>query len=356
MRKLKEFCESVGQQFVKLKGYSKTRFLALKDCLSSIITNFNALKEYFDCIDGQETLKAFFNDPFALSTMVFVRDQSANFETSILQLEGDCVCAVDAANTINQLKTNIESRLQNNYSSLELRAAFAEIGNGYTTKKRQFVDSLKKFHQKTLTYLNKWTKWLDDMKVFSWVSLTEKLSWNNVECAALWMVGRNYFDSNDMDKLFNQFALLEQFVRNNKTSIDNEQSVDKKWVYIFRAFTEKSMPFAQLLKVVEFALVIPATNATAERVFSHINDIWTPEKGSMLVENVRARLMTKFNWKENCLEFHDKIEDDTNFLNKVHSSLKYSPKSIDLFKNKTKDVNEESEPMPSTSMEADSNK
>lgn len=89
--------------------------------------------------------------------------------------------------------------------------------------------------------------------------------------------------------------------------------------------------------------------------FSHISDLWTPEKGSMLVENVRARLMTKFNWEENCLELHDKIKDDTNFLNKVYSNLKYSTNSIDLFKNKTKDVNEESESMPSTSMEADSN-
>lgn len=82
------------------------------------------------------------------------------------------------------------------------------------------MDSLKKFHQKTLTYLKQWTKWLDDMKVFSWVTLQEKLNWDNVECAALWMVGRNYFDSNDMDKLFNQFALLEQFVSRSQQNLN----------------------------------------------------------------------------------------------------------------------------------------
>lgn len=51
--------------------------------------------------------------------------------------------------------------------------------------------------------------------------------------------------------------------------------------------------------IVEFALIIPATNTTAERVFSHINDIWTSEKGSFKMENLRARLMVTYNWKEN---------------------------------------------------------
>lgn len=51
LRKLKEFCDSIGENFVRLKGYSKTRFLALKECLSSIISNFNALNEYFDSLE-----------------------------------------------------------------------------------------------------------------------------------------------------------------------------------------------------------------------------------------------------------------------------------------------------------------
>lgn len=163
LRKLKEFCDSVGEHFVKLKGYSKTRFLALKECLSSIITNFNALKEYFDSNDAPAKIKDFFHDPFTLPSLVFVRDQSANFQTAILQLEGDCVCAVDAANTINRLKENITSRLQNNYFSLEFQAASAQIGTGQAKQKREFMESLRKFHQKTFSYLTNWTKWLDDM-------------------------------------------------------------------------------------------------------------------------------------------------------------------------------------------------
>lgn len=279
----------------------------MKECLDSINKNFDALNEYFHSIDAPK-IQAFFDDPFALATLVFVRDQSANFQKTILQLEGDCICAVDAANTIDQLKLNIEIRLQNNYMSLELRDALAVIGENFAQRKRKFIEITQTFLRKTLSYLTDWTKWLNDIKVFSWVCLKEKLKWDHVECAALWMVGRNYFNSNDMDALFDQFAILDHYLNSNKESLNEVQLSHKKWAQVFRHFTEKSLPFDELLKVVEFALVIPATNATAERVFSHINDMWTPEKGQMLIENVYARLLVKFNWSESCLDFYNKIK------------------------------------------------
>lgn len=340
LRKLKEFCDSIGENFVRLEEYSKTRFLALKECLSSIISNFNALNEYFDSLEEPPAkIKDFFDDPFALVSLIFVRDQSANFQNAILKLEGDNVSAVEAADTINQLKTNIESRLNNNYTSPEFKNAYEGI-DASTKEKREFVTSLKAFHQTTLTYLSEWTKWLDDIKVFSWVLLKVKLKWEHVECAALWMIGRNYFSSNDMNTLFDQFALVEKYL-NGKNAL--EGGVQEKWTKIFRDLHEKGLPYEVFSKIVEFGLVIPATNATAERVFSYINDIWTPEKGKLTIENVRARLMVKFNWEESCLDFHQKIKDDTDFLNKIRSSDKYSLNAADLFGNSN------SEPVASTS-------
>lgn len=75
------------------------------------------------------------------------------------------------------------------------------------------MDGTKTFHQTTLKYLNDWTKWLNDVKVYSWIALNETLKWDHVECATLWMIGRNYFEANDMDKLFDQFALLESYLK-----------------------------------------------------------------------------------------------------------------------------------------------
>ncbi|XP_031626296.1 uncharacterized protein LOC116342721 [Contarinia nasturtii] len=326
---LKDFCDAIGETYVKLKGYSKTRFLALKECLSSIIANFDALNEYFHSFDAPVKILEFFDDPFALVTLIFVRDQAENFQNAILRLEGDYICAVDACHTIDELKTNVKSRLQNNYFSSEFRTASEKVNNG--APKRKFMDKVKAFHRTVLKYLNDWTEWLDDVKVFSWIRLNNKVKWNDIECAALWMTGRNYFNSVDMDKLFNQFSIMEAFLNVNENSIKEEKATDKKWVKIFRHFDEKSVPFSELLKLVEFALVIPATNATVERVFSHINDIWTPEKGSLKIENVRSRLMVKFNWNDSCSNFYEKIKGDSELLRKVMGHEKYD-KTSDLFK------------------------
>lgn len=196
-----------------------------------------------------------------------------------------------------------------------------------------FSNKLMDFHRRTLEYINEWTGWLEDVKLFSWVRLSATINWNEVECAALWMINRKYFAAEEMDKLINQFAILDSFLKQNSTSLIDEKTTDKKWVRIFRHFTEKSLPFSELLKVVEFALIIPACNTTAERVFAHINDIWTPEKGKLTMQNVRARLMVKFNWKGTCLDFNSKIKDDAAFLQKVAGVEKYRMKAADLFPN-----------------------
>lgn len=310
LNKLKQFCDLVDETYVKLHGYIKTRFLALKECLDSIIGNFDALNEYFHSLkEAPVKILEFFNDPFALVTLIFVRDQAANFQNSILQLEGDHICAIDAVNTIDALKASIKTRMDTKYFSLAFRAASEKIDQSLS-QKRKFVDDLMNFHRRTLEYLNDWTEWLEDVKVFTWVRLSASVSWDDVECSALWMIGRKYFDAVEMEKLINQFAMLDAYLKQSPATVVGEKSTDKKWVNIFRHFAEKGLPFNELFKVVEFALVIPACNTTPERVFAHINDIWTPEKGNLKMENLRARLMVKFNWKGTCSDFHAKIKGD----------------------------------------------
>lgn len=75
-------------------------------------------------------------------TLIFVHDQAENFLNSILQLEGDCVFAVDAVNIINALKTTIETRMENKYFSLEFRAASDKISKKDLRQKRTLVDTL----------------------------------------------------------------------------------------------------------------------------------------------------------------------------------------------------------------------
>lgn len=93
----------------------------------------------------------FFDDPVALIALIFVRDQAENFQNSILQLEVDSICAIDAVNTIDALKISIAARLENKYFSLDFRAASEKR---YSLRKQKLMESFMEFHRTTLKYLN----------------------------------------------------------------------------------------------------------------------------------------------------------------------------------------------------------
>lgn len=310
LESLKHFCDSVDEIYVNLVG------------LNAIIANFNGLQEYFKSINAPVGITEFFANPLAKVSMIFVRDQAENFQKTILKIEGDDLCAIDIASAMNHLQTNVESRLQNNFISNDHREEMENIRVQHARKKSQFVESTKAFHQTALNYLKERTKWLEDVIAFNWVGLNSGLNWEVVEKSVQWMIERNYFDAKKMDNVFDQFAQLDVFLKTAPASSPENRSTVTKWVEIFTYFREKSLPYEDLAKVVEFALTLPGTNASIERVFSNINDIWTPDKGSLLIENVRARLMVKYNWKKDCSDFYKEIINNKKLLQKVRQSEK----------------------------------
>lgn len=73
---LRVLCDSNDVLFEKLKTYGATRFVAMKDCLKTIINLFDILVEYFDH-NSNETpviLKRFLDDPLALFLLQFLHD------------------------------------------------------------------------------------------------------------------------------------------------------------------------------------------------------------------------------------------------------------------------------------------
>jgi hypothetical protein len=51
-------------------------------------------------------------------------------------------------------------------------------------------------------------------------------------------------------------------------------------VELLQHFVHNNIQFCEILKIVQFALALPGTNAPVERVFSLMNDLWTDEKKS----------------------------------------------------------------------------
>lgn len=74
--KLKKFCETAGEEYHKLLGYSKTRFLALAGAINSIIKIFGPLKSYFLEADRPpKIIVDFLINPMAKLWLLFIHDQ-----------------------------------------------------------------------------------------------------------------------------------------------------------------------------------------------------------------------------------------------------------------------------------------
>jgi hypothetical protein len=93
-------------------------------------------------------------------------------------------------------------------------------------------------------------------------------------------------------------------------------------------FLENDNTFTNILYLVEYSLSLPDTNAQVERVFSHVNDIWSPEKTQLKVETLKSIITTKLNINLTCLDFYKMHIENEAALKAIHSEKKYAFKKI----------------------------
>ena len=111
------------------------------------------------------------------------------------------------------------------------------------------------------------------------------------------------------------------------TIIEMDMPVDKKWVEFFA----KSGQCPQLLKLVEHVLSIPASNASAERVFSVMNNLnWSDSRNRMRIELVKSELQIKTNLSMSCIQLYDCILTNKGLLSAARSEKKYNFKLTKL--------------------------
>jgi hypothetical protein len=87
--------------------------------------------------------------------------------------------------------------------------------------------------------------------------------------------------------------------------------------------SEKRLDFQDFCNIVEFILCLPGSTATAERILSVMNRMWSEEKSRLSVETVRATSAARQNCVMECDKFCDKVLEDRNLLRKITSSEKY---------------------------------
>ena len=141
--------------------------------------------------------------------------------------------------------------------------------------------------------MSKWTTQFDHLMLFAWIALDIVPEWKFIQASAKYIAEKDKFDfiSNDTD-LFDQFGCLKNFATNSKIQAWEETStaIDQRWVEIFGYFSKNKIPFDHLLSIVSFALCLPGTSATVERVFAIVNKIRSEEKTQLKIDTLRSIL------------------------------------------------------------------
>lgn len=129
----------------------------------------------------------------------------------------------------------------------------------------------------------------------------------------------------DGNELFSQTMCAKRYATHETIARWTEEQMNAglRWKDVFHHFSTQQIKFDEILKLVQFALALPGTNAPVERVFSMTNDVWTEDKSQMAPETVQSILLVRVNIQMNCIEFHKKIKGNTKLLQSVHSSAKY---------------------------------
>ncbi|GBP52833.1 hypothetical protein EVAR_38995_1 [Eumeta japonica] len=119
------------------------------------------------------------------------------------------------------------------------------------------------------------------------------------------------------DELFEDYSV----VKNILPQVEQKQSVDKKWVQVFKVAKEQKLN--ALFSVVSRALSIPLSNAYVERVFSLMTMKWSNVRNRCSVDLIKAELLISLNIHMSCSDFINEYKNDVELLKAARNNKKY---------------------------------
>ena len=309
VNELRECFEFVEQEYSAQLRHVPVRWLSLLPAVDRLLRNWKAIRCYFLSHGEEETnplvwkFVAHNGDAHSSSAdelslpecyLHFVHNYMSAVSVSIKQLESRSVHCTDVFEIMEQMRLSLETRLSDRFYGF---VATQAMKSNHLTQAEidMFQDDADHVYDRSLQYLRKWFPFqTSPLKHFAVLGLRRDFSFDKLMTAST-ETGLSV----DGDELFTEYVALRAVLP--KLVEMKDIPVDMKWVDFF---SKCEGHFPHLLKLVEFVLSIPASNASAERVFSVMNSLhWSDERNRMRVELVKAELLIKTNISMSCSQF-----------------------------------------------------
>ncbi|XP_075770062.1 uncharacterized protein LOC142823237 [Pelodiscus sinensis] len=320
-----EFCEV---EFPEVLRHIPTRWLSLFNAVEQLLLNWQPLKAYFlslgsdDChvaiwniISDQEDEMASDEQP-TLSELYlyFTHYFMSQFQDTLLKLENRSTLSCDLYLIMEKFCNSLRKKIDDKFFGMKVTFAFQK---DYLPVHviNKFTSEALNVYTRALKYLEKWFPFENSpYRVLSALSLANReKSPSFDEVIQIWMLSPWKKELPPIS-LYEELGALDMMF----TSLEGTTSLDK-WKYFFNK--EPAAP--NLLKLVQYCVSIPVSNAGVERIFSVMGNLWTDECNRLSLESVRSEICVFFNIPFTCLEAKDEFLKNKKLIKAAQSNVKY---------------------------------
>lgn len=297
------------KHYFLLKGENECR-KEIWDFVSKNLTSF----------DNNEGVDECYSEGISEVYLYFVHNVMLEFQTAILALENDGCTVLEIDGIMRKLLNQLKSRLQDKFYGSKNRSILTKLPNA---EKEIFNEEAEQFFQRAIRYLEERFDFSEESlyKMLSKFSLKKEtlFTWSEI----LELIEKlKILNDIDTDHLYSDYcSLKEVFSLNRLPEEKTKMTNDKLWAYFIRNCVEVK----NLTKIVCFIFSIPVSNAYCERVFSILNNLYSKERNRMSMDLIKAELIIRLNFDENCLNFKTFLNSDKaqKLLNAVKKNDKY---------------------------------
>lgn len=317
-----EFCEC---EYHEVLRHVLKRWLSLFAAVERILKCWKPLKSYFislgddDChtviwnmISDQENELSNDDEPtIAELHLYFTHFLMSTFQEILLKLESKTILVCDLHTIMSQFRSSLQNKLNEKF--FRMKVTFA-LRKGYLPVRdlNKFKTEALQVYQKAIEYLEKWYNFDNTIyRLLSQLNL-ETSPPTFEEMLQIWSL-TPWKKEVPSDSLFDEISALREVINN----LNGETSLDK-WKHFFSV---ESAP--TLLKIFQYCASIPVSNASVERIFSVMGNVWTDERNRLHVNSVRSELCIFFNIPYFGIEIKNIFHENKELIKAARSNSKY---------------------------------
>ena len=338
----------------------KLRWLSLYSSIDRLLLVYEPVKDYFTDESNKKIpgeLKEIFESEETLCVLMFLHHILFEIQKTNLELQRECVTAVDLHRIISTLRYKLKQRMDNSFFGIHCRQLLnrlsPEVAN---TLKSSFVRFIAKFLEYVDRYFSHNAALFEKIGRFG--NGIENLTWNDIqECIEVTKI--KGLDENNLFNEFTEVKLTFEIIKRKDISIadqircflsnratsetpdlsrtiieestngeaeDEQETVfqsDHLWAMLFAV---QSVPTPNMKKLISYIYSIPASNAYVESVFSEMKHLFNDFRNRMSSDTIAAELQIRRNSRLSCTDMYSHLLSQKELLTAISANRKYTVK------------------------------